>query len=68
MIVFYLLSSNYIEYIGDCSLFVDIVDDQLAAGDPTYDSGDTSINITNLTENKSFVATFDASAKTWTVE
>ena len=48
--------------------FVDIVDDQLEAGNPTYDSGDTSINITNLTENKSFVATFDASAKTWTVE
>lgn len=48
--------------------FVDIVDDQLEAGNPTYDSGDISINITNLTENKSFVATFDASAKTWTVE
>lgn len=28
MIVLYILSSYYIEYIGDCSLFVDIVDDR----------------------------------------
>lgn len=48
--------------------FIDIVDGQLEEGNPTYDSGNTSINITNLTENKSFVATFDASTKTWTVK
>ena len=50
---------------------IDIVDDKLAdaeKGEPTYDSGDTSINIGELTENKSFVATFDVSSKTWTVE
>lgn len=48
--------------------FVNIVEDQLAEGNPTYKSGDTTINIGELTENKSFVATFDLTEKTWTVE
>ena len=51
----------------ECKI-IDIVEDQIEAGNPTFNPDNTFINLGELTENKSFVATFDVSSNTWTVE